>query len=287
MGTFMDTIYSRLSKGSAPRELSFETLLWITVVLMSSVSLAGAGVRGVAELKNGFGERASTLSHYGPVSREYLDKRTGDFRNEAGLAPAVKNPDGVILNRMGPLGTAENQDQAPRTQESAASTTLRSNFQDQKSRGIFGTTSTNATVGAPVATSQAKDEARNRINERFGEYAKKLAGGSRFAVAQREERLGQLDRCRAFLVNLIYVGYAPSLVESWSDDLLDDEVVDGMPMDLVDLYWGSPIYTQDFVEYYVPYQNRGYRTPAGDYRQVTFANNVVAEAQAMSHEVAQ
>jgi hypothetical protein len=60
---------------------------------MSSVSLAGAGVRGVAELKNGFGERASTLSHYGPVSRECLDRRTGDFRNEAGLAPAVKNFD--------------------------------------------------------------------------------------------------------------------------------------------------------------------------------------------------
>ena len=283
----MDTMYSRLSRGSASRGLSFEPLLWITVVFMSSVSLAGAGVRGVAELKNGFGERASTLSHYGPVSREYSDRRTGDFRNEAGLAPAVKNPGGVILNRMGAVGVPENQDQAPRTQESATSTALRSNFQDQKSRGIAGTTSTNVTMGEPSATSQAKYEAQNRINERFGEYAKKLAGSWRFSVAEKAERMGRLDRCRAFLVNLIYVGYVPSLVDSWSDDLLDDEVVDGMPMDLVDLYWGPPIYVQDFVEYYVPYENRGYRTPAGGYRQVTFANNVVAESQPMSHEAAQ
>ena len=124
----MDTLYSRLSRGSAPRKLSFEALLWITVVFMSSVSLAGAGVRGVAELKSGFGERGSTPSHYGPIAREYLDRRTGDFRNDASPAPAVKNPDGAVLNREGPVSTAGNQDQAPRTQESAASAALRSNF---------------------------------------------------------------------------------------------------------------------------------------------------------------
>ena len=70
----MVTLYSRLSRGSAPRELSFETLLWITVVFMSSVSLAGAGVRGVAELKNGFGERASTLSLLRPYRPRILFK---------------------------------------------------------------------------------------------------------------------------------------------------------------------------------------------------------------------
>ena len=45
---------------------------------------------------------------------------------------------------------------------------------------------------------------------------------------------------------------------------------------------GPPIYTQDFVEYYVPYQSRCYRTPAGDYRQVTFADKVVVESQPVS-----
>ena len=111
-----------------------------------------------------------------------------------------------------------------------------------------------------------------------------MAAGDTLLVYPEKERQSRLDRCRAFLVNLIYVGYAPDLVYSWTDDLLNDEVVDGMPTDLVDLYWGAPIYTQDFVEYYVPYENRYYRTPAGDYRQLTFANNVVVKSHAASGE---
>jgi hypothetical protein len=79
------------------------------------------------------------------------------------------------------------------------------------------------------------------------------------------------------LVNLIDLGYAPSLVDSWCDDLLDDEVVDGMPMDLVDLYWGPPVATQEFVEYYTPYELCTYRTAQDDYRQVTYNNRIVSE----------
>ncbi|HZC35069.1 MAG TPA: hypothetical protein VE242_05620, partial [Chthoniobacterales bacterium] len=90
-------------------------------------------------------------------------------------------------------------------------------------------------------------------------------------------RRDRLDRSRVFLLNLIDLGYAPSLVDSWCDDLFDDQVVDGMPMDLVDLYWGSPVATQDFVEYYIPYQLCTYRTEQGDYRQVTYQNRIVSE----------
>jgi hypothetical protein len=64
---------------------------------------------------------------------------------------------------------------------------------------------------------------------------------------------------------------------SWCDDLLDDEVVDGMPMDLIDLYWGPPVATQEFVEYYIPYELCTYRTAQGDYRQVTYNNRIVSE----------
>jgi hypothetical protein len=92
-----------------------------------------------------------------------------------------------------------------------------------------------------------------------------------------EQHRDRLDRSRAFLVNLLDVGYAPSLVDSWCDDLLDDEVADGMPMDLVDLYWGPPVSTQDFVEYYVPYELCTYETAQGDYRQVTYSNRIVSQ----------
>jgi hypothetical protein len=47
-------------------------------------------------------------------------------------------------------------------------------------------------------------------------------------------------------------------------------------MDLVDAYWGQPVDTQEFVEYYVPYEVCTYRTADGDYRQVTYKNRVVS-----------
>jgi len=78
------------------------------------------------------------------------------------------------------------------------------------------------------------------------------------------------------LVNLIDLGYAPLIVDSWCDDLLDDQIEDGMPMDLVDAYWGQPVDTQEFVEYYVPYEVCTYRIDDSDYRQATYKNGVVS-----------
>jgi len=78
------------------------------------------------------------------------------------------------------------------------------------------------------------------------------------------------------LLNLIDLGYAPLIVDGWFDDLLNDQIDDGMPMDLVDDYWGQPVDTQEFVEYYVPYEICTYRTAEGDYRQVTYRNRVVS-----------
>jgi hypothetical protein len=50
----------------------------------------------------------------------------------------------------------------------------------------------------------------------------------------------------------------------------------GMPVDLVDSYWGQPVSSQEYEEYYTPYQVCTYQTPDGNYRQVTFQNGVVA-----------
>jgi hypothetical protein len=51
-----------------------------------------------------------------------------------------------------------------------------------------------------------------------------------------------------------------------------------MPMDLVDAYWGQPVDTQEFVEYYVPYEICTYLTADGDYRKVTYKDRVVSRA---------
>jgi hypothetical protein len=138
-----------------------------------------------------------------------------------------------------------------------------------------------AEINPPTERSKSLDltaasETRAKINDKFERYKNKIAVESGMA----EQRRDRLDRSRGFLVNLIDLGYAPSLVDSWCDDLLDDEVVDGMPMDLVDLYWGPPVATQDFVEYYNPYELCTYRTAQGDYRQVTYSNRIVSEPKA-------
>jgi hypothetical protein len=136
----------------------------------------------------------------------------------------------------------------------------------------------NSEITIPVERSRnvnpaVTSEARARIDSKFEQYKNKIAVHSGMAEQHRD----RLDRSRAFLVNLLDVGYAPSLVDSWCDDLLDDEVADGMPMDLVDLYWGPPVSTQDFVEYYVPYELCTYETAQGDYRQVTYSNRIVSQ----------
>jgi len=112
------------------------------------------------------------------------------------------------------------------------------------------------------------------INDKFQRYENKFASDPRISDGRREP----LNRVRVFLLNLIDLGYAPLMVDNWCDALLNDQIDDGMPMDLVDAYWGQPVETQEFVEYYVPYEVCTYRTADGDYRQVTYKNGVVSRS---------
>jgi hypothetical protein len=120
----------------------------------------------------------------------------------------------------------------------------------------------------------SEDDAR--INEKFQRYENKFASYPQVYNDRREK----LNRTRAFLFNLIGLGYAPLTVDSWCDDLLDDRVDDGMPIDLVDTYWGQPVDTQEFVQYYVPYDLYTYRTDDGNYHQVTYKDGVVSTPNA-------
>ena len=122
----------------------------------------------------------------------------------------------------------------------------------------------------------AASEDSARINEKFQRYEDKFASYPQMSDDRREK----LNRTRDFLFNLIGLGYAPFTVDSWCDDLLDDRVDDGMPMDLVDTYWGQPVDTQEFVEYYVPYELYTYRSDDGNYHQVTYRNGIVSRPTA-------
>ena len=118
-----------------------------------------------------------------------------------------------------------------------------------------------------------RSETAANINHKFEQAENK----ERNEPWRSPERRDRMERSRAFFIGLIDDGYSLPLLDTWCDDLLDDQVDAGMPVDLVDSYWGPPVSTQDYEEYYAPYEVYTYQTSDGNYRQVTFQNGVVEQ----------
>ena len=95
-----------------------------------------------------------------------------------------------------------------------------------------------------LSANPAASDARARINDKFQRYENKFASDPRISDGRRET----LNRVRVFLLNLIDLGYAPLMVHNWCGALLNNQIDDAMPMDLVDAYWGQPVETQEFVD---------------------------------------
>ena len=125
-----------------------------------------------------------------------------------------------------------------------------------------------------VTTPAERSQAAANINQKFQQAQNKMAN----KLLTSPDRRNRLEQSRVFFITLIDWGYPLSLLDTWCDDLLDDQVDLGMPIGLIDSYWGQPVSTQDYVEYYNPYEVCTYQTPDGNYRQVTFQNGVVTQA---------
>jgi hypothetical protein len=133
-------------------------------------------------------------------------------------------------------------------------------------------------VKPQVATPAERSQAAANINQKFQEAESKMANQLWRTSDSRSHRRNRLEQCRAYFIGLLDWGYPLSLLDTWCDDLLDDQVDVGMPNDLIDSYWGQPVSTQDYEEYYSPYETCTYLTPDGNYRQVIYQNGVVAQA---------
>jgi hypothetical protein len=59
-----------------------------------------------------------------------------------------------------------------------------------------------------------------------------------------EESKRRFERCRTALIEFVDLGYSPWLVTGWSYNVFADQIVPGMPLDLVEAYWGDPLYIQ-------------------------------------------
>lgn len=129
-------------------------------------------------------------------------------------------------------------------------------------------------VKLQVTTPAERSQATGNINQKFQQAETKMAN----KPWDRPDRRNRLEQSRVYFISLIDWGYPLSLLETWCDDLLDDQVDVGMPEALVDCYWGPPVSTQDYEEYYSPYEACTYQTPDGNYRQIIFQNGLVAQA---------
>jgi hypothetical protein len=269
----------------------FVRLACVACVFGSTISLSFAGfqdgsVRGSRGSFVGPVQRVGFIASRGSVAahNSYLSGHRGgateypEYRGPV-LAPNREtlgsSRNGFVPSPASQIGTIRRQELVPQTRDLNPPTAARpfgvpaQGYQHDSAE----INAQRSEIGSHhLSANPAASEARAGIKEKFQQHENKFGSDSRISGDRRE----RLNQARLFLLNLIDLGYAPLIVDSWFDDLLNDQIDDGMPMDLVDAYWGQPVDTQEFVEYYVPYEICTYRTADGDYRQVTYRNRVVS-----------
>jgi hypothetical protein len=129
---------------------------------------------------------------------------------------------------------------------------------------------------APGITQQpARDFRTNelpdaRIHRQFDQFARRgdRDGDFRF-------RRDRLFRTRDFLIGLVDSGWPLDLVDTWSDAIAQDEILVGMPSDLVLDYWGNPLSIDEVALAGGPAQIWTYRSIPGGKVKVTIKGNRV------------
>jgi hypothetical protein len=286
----MKTCFSTVNGFLGARPNFFGWLACIAFVFGSTISLSFAGFQdgGLHGSRGSFvgsvqriGSSAphDSIAVYNPNLSRYRGGTMGypEYRGPlvSSNRETVGSRNGFVPSPAGQIGTIRRQEAAPQTRDlnrpavarpfgAAPQGPLRDSAEINAQKSKIGS--------QHLSADPAASDARARVNEKFRQYEDKFASEPMLSDDRRE----RLNRARVFLLNLIDLGYAPLIIDGWCDDLLDDQIDDGMPMDLVDAYWGQPVDSQGFVEYYVPYEVCTYRTADGDYRQVTYKNRVVS-----------
>ncbi len=267
-------------------------LACVVFVFGSTISLCFAGFQdgGVRESRGDFVvgpvQRIGFIASHGSVAAHnpYLSGYRGaamgypEYRGPL-VAPnretAGSSRNGFVPSPASQIGTIRRQEMVPQTRDlnpPAAVRPFGAPAQGPQRDSAEINAQRSGFRSQHLSANPAVSEARARINGKLQQYQNKFGSDPRIS----DDRRARLNRVGFFLLNLIDLGYAPLIVDGWFDDLLNDQIDDGMPMDLVDDYWGQPVDTQEFVEYYVPYEICTYRTAEGDYRQVTYRNRVVS-----------
>jgi hypothetical protein len=268
--------------GSTHRAGFLGGLIGVTLILIATLTSSSAGTEsgGIYSLRG----TVSTVGNRYFAPRQLIGAHTMSYTGY-GLG-AARNYRGPLVNGPGWRSNRDNGASNPASRKAqimAQGSTLEKAQNQFVAAQPFSSgnqavqpKSTNLPAGVRLRTPSPaeRSEATANINHRFQQAEEKTAKQPWLS----QQRRGRLEQCRAFFIGLIDTGYPLPLLDTWCDDLLDDQVDVGMPVDLVDSYWGQPVSTQEYEEYYTPYEVCAYQTPDGNYRQVTFQNGVVTQA---------
>jgi hypothetical protein len=287
----MNTCFSTVTGCPGARWNFLGTFACIAFVFGSTTSLSLAGLESdsVHASRGSFVkpvQRNGSNAPHGSVAvhNPYVSGYRGQAMENPGyrgplITPnreTVRNRNGSVPGLTNQMGAIRQQEMVPQMRELNPLSGARPfAVPGKRPQGDSGETNTQKSESREqhVSPNPADSQARASINEKFQRYENRFASDPRMSDERRE----RLNRTRVFFVNLIDFGYAPLTVDSWCNDLLDNQVDDGMPMDLVDTYWGQPVETQEFVEYDVPYELYTYRSDDGNYHQVTYKDSVVSQ----------
>jgi|GEM_PF-4968536 len=86
---------------------------------------------------------------------------------------------------------------------------------------------------------------------------------------------GRIERTRHYLYGLVDLGTPEWQIDAWSDALADDEILAGMPSDLVLNFWGDPIAAEDVLVAGIPTTVWTYRVRSSFAEKVTVVRGVV------------
>jgi len=116
--------------------------------------------------------------------------------------------------------------------------------------------------------------ALNTIESRLARLDARL--GAR-AVTTEDVRLhrDRIARSREFLTGLVELGTPEWEIDAWTDALCQDEIIAGMPSDLVLDYWGNPIASDSIFLAGVPAEVWTYRLRPGRTDRITVADGAV------------
>ena len=257
---FMKTCFSAVTGYLGARSNFLGRLVCMALVFGSTISLSFAEFQdgGVHGLRGSFVGPVQRIGFTAPhdsdaVYKPYLSRHRGgttgypEYRGPL-VAPnrdKLGSRNGSFPSPASQIGTIRRREAAPQTRDLNPPAADRSAAPQGPQRDSAEINTERSEIGSQhLSADPGASEERARVNEKFQRYEDKFASDPLIS-GDRPERL---NRARVFLLNLIDLGYASLIVDNWSDDLLDDQIVDGMPMDLVDAYWGQPVDTQELVE---------------------------------------